>query len=263
MPDIRDELSGAMSHEDPVRRAQIQMLKPLPKRFYKEVSVAEAEGDAYGVLLDGRPVRTPAKQLLAVPTRKLADMLATEWDAQAEVIDPGQMPITRIVNTALDGVAKDQRSVFDDILRFAGTDLLCYRAGGPNEAGLIARQNKIWNPVLDWAKKTLGAHFILAEGVMHQEQPQEALAAYAEGLRAFATPLGLTCLHSVTSLTGSALLSLAFASGRLSAEETWAAAHVDEDWQIEHWGTDEEAFRRRENRWQEMQAAAAVLDALR
>ena len=261
MPDIRDELSGAMSHEDPVRRAQIQMLKPLPKRFYKEVSVAAADGDTCSVLLDGRTVRTPAKQPLAVPTRKLAEILAAEWEAQTEVIDPGQMPVTRIVNTALDGVAKDQRSVFDDILRFAGTDMLCYRADSPE--GLVARQNEIWNPVLDWAQQTLGARFILAEGVIHQEQPEEALAAYAEGLRAFATPLGLTCIHTVTSLTGSALLALAFASGRLSAEEAWTAAHVDEDWQIEHWGTDEEAFRRRENRWQEMQATAAVLDALR
>lgn len=106
MPDIRDELSGTMSHEDPVRRAQIQMLKPLPKRFYKEVSIAVAEGDTHSVLLDGRTVRTPAKQPLAVPTRKLADMLAAEWEAQTEVIDPARMPITRLVNTALDGVAK-------------------------------------------------------------------------------------------------------------------------------------------------------------
>ena len=261
MPDIRDELTGAMSHEDPVRRAQIQMLKPLPKRFYKAVSVAAAEGDTHAVLLDGRTVRTPAKQPLAVPTRKLADMLAAEWEAQAEVIDPARMPVTRIVNTALDGVAKDQRSVFDDILRFAGTDMICYRADSPE--GLVARQNEIWNPVLDWARQTLGARFILAEGVIHQEQPEEALSAYAEGLRAFATPLGLTCVHTVTSLTGSALLALAFASGRFTAEEAWTAAHVDEDWQIEHWGTDEEAFRRRENRWQEMLATAAVLDALR
>ncbi|MDK1376090.1 MULTISPECIES: ATP12 family chaperone protein [unclassified Sinorhizobium] len=261
MPDIRDELSGALSHEDPVRRAQIQMQKPLAKRFYKEVSIDTADDGGQTVLLDGRRVRTPAKHPLAVPTRKLADLLAAEWDAQSEVIDPAAMPITRIVNTAIDGVALDHRAVFEDILRFAGSDLLCYRADSPE--GLVARQNELWNPILDWAAQSLGARFILIEGVIHQEQPREAISAYAEGLRAFATPLGLTCLHTLTTLTGSALLALAFAMGRLTAEEAWSAAHVDEDWQIEHWGTDEEAFQRRENRRQEMQAAATALDALK
>ena len=261
MPDIRDELTSALSHDDPVRRAQIQMQKPLAKRFYKAVSVSPAEDGGYAVLLDGRSVRTPARNPLAVPMEKLAELLAAEWDAQAEVIDPSAMPLTRIVNTAIDGVAPDHRAVFDDIVRFAGSDLLCYRADSP--AGVVARQNDMWNPVLEWAARSLGARFILAEGVIHQEQPREAISAYAEGLRAFATPLGLACLHTVTSLTGSALLALAVAMRRLSAEDAWAAAHVDEDWQIEHWGTDEEAFRRRANRWREMQAAAAVLDALK
>ncbi|RVO05234.1 ATP12 family chaperone protein, partial [Sinorhizobium meliloti] len=178
-----------------------------------------------------------------------------------EVIDPSAMPLTRIVNTAIDGVALDDRAVFDDILRFVGSDLLCYRADSPKE--LVARQNEHWNPIIDWAARTLGARFILVEGVIHQEQPAEAVSAFAEGLRGFATPLGLACLHTVTSLTGSALLALALAMGRLSAEQAWAAAHVDEDWQIEQWGTDEEAFRRRENRWREMLAAAVVLDALK
>jgi chaperone required for assembly of F1-ATPase len=260
MPDIRDELSGALSHEDPVRRAQIQMQKPLAKRFYKQVSVTEADG-GHTVLLDGRSVRTPAKRPLAVPTLKLAELLAAEWDAQADVIKPSAMPLTRMVNTAIDGVALDQRAVFDEILRFAGSDLLCYRADSPE--GLVQRQNAIWNPVLDWAAQSLGARFILAEGVIHQEQPREAISAYAEGLRAFATPLGLTCLHTIMTLTGSALLALACATDRLSAEDAWTAAHVDEDWQIEQWGTDEEAFQRRENRWREMQAVAAVLGALR
>jgi len=260
MPDIRDDLNSALTHEDPVRRAQIQMQKPLAKRFYKEVSVAEADS-GHTVLLDGRTVRTPARRPLTVPTRKLAALLADEWDAQSDIINPSAMPLTRLVNTATDGVALDQRAVFDDILRFAGSDLLCYRADSPE--GLVKRQNDIWNPILDWAAQTLGARFILAEGVIHQEQPREAISAYAEGLRAFATPLGLACLHTITTLTGSALLALAFASGRLSAEDAWAAAHVDEDWQIEHWGTDEEAFQRRENRWQEMRAAALVIEALR
>lgn len=261
MPDIRDDLTGALSDPDPVRRAQIQMLKPLPKRFYTVVSIGPAEQGGHSVLLDGRTVRTPAKQPLAVPTARVAELLAAEWDAQKDVIDPATMPFTRLANTAIDGVAKDVRAVFDDILNFAGTDLLCYRASEPE--GLVARQTERWDPVISWAAEELGARFILAEGIVHQEQPRAAINAYAEALRAYATPLGLACLHTITTLTGSALLALAFAEKRLSAEEAWALAHLDEDWQIEHWGTDEEAFRRRENRWQDMQAAAATLDALR
>lgn len=186
MPDIRDDLSGALSHDDPVRRAQIQMQKPLPKRFYKQASAAPADDGGYAVLLDGRSVRTPAKRAFTVPTEKLAGLLAAEWDAQTEVIDPSAMPLTRIVNTAIDGVALDDRAVFDDILRFVGSDLLCYRADSPKE--LVARQNEHWNPIIDWAARTLGARFILVEGVIHQEQPAEAVSAFAEGLRGFATP---------------------------------------------------------------------------
>ncbi|CAN7527864.1 ATP12 family chaperone protein [Pararhizobium sp. LjRoot238] len=261
MPDIRDDLTGALSDPDPVRRAQIQMLKPLPKRFYTTVRIGAADDGGHAVLLDGRTVRTPAKQPLAVPTVRVAELLAAEWDAQKDVIDPATMPVTRLANTAIDGVAKDIRGVFDDILNFAGTDLLCYRASEPE--GLVARQTERWDPVISWAAEKLGARFILAEGVVHQVQPRAAINGVAEALRAYATPLGLACLHTITTLTGSALLALAFAEKRLSAEEAWALAHLDEDWQIEHWGTDEEAFQRRENRWQDMQAATATLDALR
>jgi chaperone required for assembly of F1-ATPase len=261
MPDIRDDLTDALSDPDPVRRAQIQMLKPLPKRFYTSVATAPAEDGSHAVLLDGRNVRTPAKNPLTVPTAKVAALLAEEWDAQKEVIDPSTMPITRLANTAIDGVAKDIRGVFEDILKFSGTDLLCYRVAEPE--GLVARQKDRWDPVLTWAAEKLGARFILAEGIVHQEQPRAAVNAFANALRAYATPLGLACLHTITTLTGSAMLALAFAEQHLSAEETWALAHLDEDWQIEHWGTDEEAFQRRENRWQDMQAATATLDALR
>lgn len=261
MPDIRDDLTSALSDPDPVRRAQIQMLKPLPKRFYTTVSIGPVEDGGYAILLDGRTVRTPAKQPLTAPTARAAELLAAEWDAQKEVIDPGTMPVTRLANTAIDGVAKDIRAVFDDILNFAGTDLLCYRASEPE--GLVARQAEGWDPVMSWAAEKLGARFILAEGVVHQTQPRAAINAYAEALRAYATPLGLSCLHTITTLTGSALLAIAFAEKHLSAEEAWALAHLDEDWQIDHWGTDDEAFQRRENRWRDMQAATATLDALR
>ncbi|MDQ0319975.1 chaperone required for assembly of F1-ATPase [Pararhizobium capsulatum DSM 1112] len=261
MPDIRDDLTGALSDPEPVRRAQIQMLKPLPKRFYTAVTVASSDNGGHAVLLDGRTVRTPAKNPLSVPTARVAALLAEEWDAQKDVIDPATMPVTRLANTALDGVAKDIRAVFEDILKFSGTDLLCYRASEPE--GLVARQMEGWDPILAWAAESLGARFVLAEGIIHQEQPRAAVNAFANALRAYATPLGLACLHTITTLTGSAILALAFAEQRATAEETWAFAHVDEDWQIEHWGTDEEAFQRRELRWREMQAAAKTLDALR
>jgi chaperone required for assembly of F1-ATPase len=261
MADIRDDLSEALSDPDPVRRAQIQMHKPLPKRFYTTVSIGPAEDGGHAILLDGRTVRTPAKQHLTVPTRAVAELLAAEWDAQKDNIDPTTMPVTRLANTAIDGVSKDIRAVFDDILNFAGTDLLCYRAGDPE--GLAVRQSERWDPVLTWAAEKLGARFILVEGIVHQVQPRAAINGVAEALRAYATPLGLACLHTITTLTGSALLAIAFAEKQLTADEAWALAHLDEDWQIEHWGTDDEAFQRRENRWREMQAATATLDALR
>lgn len=260
MRDILSDLSDAMSDPDPVRRAQIQMRRPLPKRFYKDVAVALTD-DGHAVQLDGRVVRTPAKRALAVETAALAEHLRNEWDAQAEEVDPAKMPVTRLVNTALDGVADNREAVIEEIVRFAGTDMICYRADSPER--LVEIQRLSWDPVLAWAADTFGARFILAEGVIHQEQPAPAIAAFAAALARFTSPLEIACIHTVTTLTGSAILALAFAYGRLDAETVWTLAHVDEDWQIEHWGTDEEAFRRRELRWQEMQVAATVFEALK
>ena len=260
MRDILSDLSDAMSDPDPVRRAQIQMKRPLPKRFYKDVSIGRTD-DGHTVLLDGRAVRTPAKRPLAVASAALADRLKDEWNAQVEVIDPARMPVTRLVNTALDGVADNREAVVDEIVRFAGTDMICYRADSPER--LVERQHEGWDPVLAWAADALGARFILAEGVIHQEQPQPAIAAFVVALEKFVSPLEIACLHTVTTLTGSAMLALAFAHGRLDAEAVWKLAHIDEDWQIEHWGTDEEAFRRRELRWQELEVAASVFNALK
>ncbi len=256
MRDILSDLSEAMSDPDPVRRAQIQMKRPLPKRFYKEVSTDRTE-EGYRILLDGRPVRTPGKKLLAVPAQEIAERLKAEWDGQAEEIDPAKMPVTRLVNTAIDGVADNLDAVFDELVRFAGTDMLCYRADSP--AGLIERQRDGWDPVIRWAAEEKGARFILVEGVMHREQPAPAIEAFAAALAAWRDPLALACVHTVTTLTGSALLGLALAEGVIDADKAWTLAHIDEDWQIEHWGTDEEAFRRRELRRRELDIASAVL----
>lgn len=256
MRDILSDLSDAMSDPDPVRRAQIQMKRPLPKRFYKDVST-ESTDDGFRILLDGRPVRTPGKRLLAVPSQAIAELLRAEWDGQGEEIDPAKMPVTRLVNTAVDGVAENFDAVADEIVRFAGTDMLCYRADSPS--GLVDRQRDGWDPVIRWAADAKGARFILVEGVMHQEQPTPTIAAFAAALSAYRDPLALACLHTVTTLTGSALLALALAEGVIDADAAWSLAHIDEDWQIEHWGTDEEAFHRRELRREEMDIAAAVL----
>ncbi len=235
------------------------MKKPLPKRFYAEVAVAEHEG-GFAITLDGKMVRTPARQVLAVPTEALAQLVAAEWRAQGEEIDPVTMPATRLVNTALDGVATNAQAIFEDILRFSSSDLLCYRADGPEL--LVERQRQRWDPVIDWAANDLGARFILIEGVMHHEQPREATAAFAVTLARHQSPMALAALHTITTLTGSAILALAFAEGRLTVEEVWSLAHLDEDWTIEHWGRDEEAEERRAKRFVEFKAAADVFFAL-
>ncbi|NEJ25476.1 ATPase [Rhizobium leguminosarum] len=259
MRDLLNDLSEGLSHPDPIRRAQIQMMKPLPKRFYTDVAVAEHEG-GFAITLDGKMVRTPARQILAVPTEALARLAAAEWRAQVEVIDPMSMPVTRLVNTALDGVASNAQAILEDILRFSSTDLICYRADGPEL--LVERQAERWDPVIDWAANDLGARFILIEGVMHKEQPREATAAFAVTLARYDSPMALAALHTVTTLTGSAILALAFAEGRVTTEEAWSLAHLDEDWTIEHWGSDEEAEERRTKRFAEFKAAADVFFAL-
>lgn len=237
------------------------MQKPLPKRFYKDVTVGETEESAFSILLDGKTMRTPAKSPLMVPTRALAQLLRDEWDAQVEVIDPTIMPVSRHVNTAIDGIASDPQAVFEDILRFSSSDLLCYRAGEPQ--ALVARQSEHWDPIIDWAANTLGARFILVEGVMHQEQPREATAAFAVTLRKYDTPIELAALHTMTTLTGSAILAVALAEGERTLEEVWALAHLDENWTAEQWGEDEDAQIRTAKRFVDMRAAFDVLRAAR
>ncbi len=260
MRELFPDPSEAMSHPDPTRRAQIQMQKPLPKRFYTEVSVVEGEG-GHAVHLDGRPVKTPAKSSLAVPTARLAELLRDEWANQVEVIDPRTMPVTRLINTAIDGVAVESQAVFEDILRFSSSDMLCYRAESPDN--LVLRQQEQWDPVLDWAASHHGACFELIEGVMPREQPSDATAAFSAVLRKYDAPIELAVLHTVTTLTGSAILALAFAEGHLAAEDIWKLAHLEEDWTAEHWGEDAEAQNRREKRHAEFQAAVAVFEALK
>ena len=262
MRDILNDLEAGkqLSDPDPVRRAQIQMKTHLPKRFYKDVSVVPVD-DGFAVHLDGKPVRTPGKAVLALPTETAAQLVASEFAAQGETIDPVTMPVLRLVNTAIDGVASDPQAVLEDVLRFASSDLTCYRADAPQ--GLVERQNQHWDPVIDWARATLGARFNLAEGIIHVEQPRESIAVLGAHLAQRAEPLRLAAIHVMTSLTGSALLALAVDYGALDGEAAWTAGHVDEDWQAEHWGQDAEAVARRSARKRDMMAAVSLLEALK
>ncbi len=234
------------------------MTAPLPKRFYKKVSV-HAQPEGFAIQLDGRPVRTPRKRQLIVPTRALAEAIAEEWSAQVERIDPATMPLSKLAITTIDGVAENMPEVRADIVHFAGSDLLCYRAEAP--AVLADLQASIWDPTLRWIETETGERFFLAEGVMPVTQSAAALGGVDRLLAPFGA-FALASLHVMTTLTGSAFLALAVAMGRMPLVEAWAAAHLDEDWQIARWGIDVEAADRRERRWQEMQAAARFLDLL-
>lgn len=228
-----------------------------PRRFYKEAAVALTD-DGFAVLLDGRPVRTPGRNALALPSEALAAVVAAEWQAQENEIDPATMPMTRLVNAALDG-AGENAAVRAEMLRYAGSDLLCYRAEDPQ--GLVDMQNAAWDPVLAWAQAALGARFVLAGGIMHVGQPEETLAAIDRALP-HGPGLLVSALQSLTTLTGSVLLPLALLNGHSDFATVWNAAHVDEDWNIRLWGTDREAAERRAFREAEARAAATIVSAL-
>ena len=245
---------------DPMESARRGGRPSLRKRFYERADVAEAgEGGGYQILLDGKPVKTPARHALAVPTRALADAIAAEWLGQKDVIDPASMPLTRLANAAIDAVRTAPGPVAEEIANYLGTDLLCYRADAP--AALVDMQSAAWDPVLYWAHAQFDARFVLAQGVVHVPQPREAIAAVRAAIPDH--PWCLAAVSSITTLTGSAMLALALAAGALDADAAWAAAHVDEDWQMSQWGKDELALERRAFRQAEYQAAVTVLKLLK
>jgi chaperone required for assembly of F1-ATPase len=243
---------------DPTEAVRRNMRPQLRKRFYQAASVAPQDG-GYAVLLDGRSVKTPARGILAAPTKALAQAIADEWEAQREVVDPAAMPLTRLANSIIDGVADKPDAVKAEVAKFLGSDLVCYRAGSPD--GLVERQAQHWDPLIAFARDALGARFVLGEGVTFVTQPEQALNAAARAIPD--EPWRLGAVSAITALTGSALIALAMARGALSTEDAWAAAHVDEDWNMHQWGRDEQAFERRAARAAEMQAAAKVLALLR
>ena len=207
------------------------------KRFWKRASATQVEG-GHAVTLDSRPVRTPAKAPLVVPTRALAEAIAAEWQAQGEAIDPRTMPLTRAANAAIDKVAAQFDEVAGLIAAYGASDLLCYRAEAPE--ALIRRQAEAWDPWLDWAAADLGARLGVTRGIVAIEQPKPSLARLTAAVRA-GTAFELTALHDLVALSGSLVLGLAVARGALDPGRAWGISRIDETWQIEQWGEDEEA----------------------
>jgi chaperone required for assembly of F1-ATPase len=211
------------------------------KRFYKNAAVAETP-EGFGVGLDGKPVRTPAKRALAVPTRALAEAIAAEWQAQGDTVDPHRLPLTRLASIALDLVAPRREAVIAEVANYAGTDLVCYRAGEPPE--LVARQRATWQPLIDWAALRLDAPLAVTESILPVAQSPVALKAFETAIRTYDTHR-LAALHLATAACGSLVVGLALVEGRLDAEAAFAAAELDASYQIERWGEDAEAAKRR------------------
>ena len=242
---------------DPEEAVRQSTRGPRRKRFYTTAGITSAP-DGFGIVLDDKPIRTPSGRPLLAPTREIAEAIAAEWAAQTDIINPMTMPLTRLANSVIEAVADRVEAVVDDVAKYFESDLLFYRAGHPDS--LVEREARHWDPVVFWAADALGAHFILAEGIMHVRQPDQAVAAARSALPL--EPWRIAALHVVTTLTGSALLALALLHGRLDEDQVWSAAHVDEDWNSEQWGADEEVTARRAARLIDFKAAAWVLKVL-
>ncbi|WP_299680463.1 ATP12 family protein [uncultured Roseobacter sp.] len=226
------------------------------KRFWTAAEVTEgAEG--FGIALDGRPVKTPAKRALQAPTRALAEAIAAEWAAQGDVVDPLSMPFTRTANAAIDKVAVQQAEVAEMLAAYGDSDLLCYRAEQPAE--LVERQAAAWDPLLDWAAETLGARLHPRVGVMHAPQDPDALARLSAEVKALPV-FQLTAFHDLVSLSGSLILGFAAAQDLKTIKALWDISRLDEIWQAEQWGQDEEAEAAAAVKFTAFQHAKAVFD---
>jgi chaperone required for assembly of F1-ATPase len=234
------------------RLSRDRIVRPMPKRFYKVVSVT----DDLCIALDDRKVKTPMKVALQLPTRRLAEAIAAEWEAQTTHINPGAMALTKLANTAIDRATRHRAEIIAEMVAFAGSDLVCYRAEGPGV--LVDRQNMLWDPILAWANQHLDACFTSCIGIMHQPQPAASLSAVQRHIEGF-NPFALAASHNLATLSGSALIALMLQSTAISADEAWAAAHLDEDWQTSQWGEDDEAKARRQGRQKEFMGCVEFL----
>jgi chaperone required for assembly of F1-ATPase len=260
------ELFEGHQTDSPVEAARRAVRPARHRRFYETVTITAGERGqrdhahhaGHAICLDGKSIRTTGRRALAAPVPALARALADEWAAQGEYIEPATMPLTRLANTIIDGVGAAQDQVAAEIRKYLASDLVFYRADSP--APLRARQAQHWDPPLSWARQALGADFKLASGIVHVGQPAAALDRAGAALPH--DPWRLGALHAATTLTGSALIALALMHGAVTPEAAWQAAHVDEDWNMEQWGSDEIALKRRGFRFAEFNAAALVLRTL-
>ena len=230
------------------------------KRFYKETSVDAGDG-GHRILLDGKPMRTPAKAVLVVPTRALAEAIAVEWREVPDKADinVSHLPLTRLAATGLDRVTTQRGRVIDDTAKYAGSDMLCYRAGEPES--LVKRQQEIWQPLLDWAAKRYGARLVVAEGLAFVSQPHDAVARLQAAVAAH-SDFGLSALYNLTHISGSLVVALAVSEGHLAAPDAFAAAQLDELYQIERWGEDPISTKRHEGIRHDIAASARFLALL-
>jgi chaperone required for assembly of F1-ATPase len=223
------------------------------KRFYTDVAVV-AQDEGFAIRLDGRPVRTPARALLALPTAALAEAVAQEWRAQGETVDPAAMPMTGLANATVDHVAPKPTVFAEGVARYAQSDLLCYRADSP--ATLVARQAAAWDPLLDWARSRYDVAFVVTQGILPVPQPDETLARLDAAVAAL-DPFMLVGLSTLVTLSGSLICGLAVVEGGHDIVAIWQAAEIDEAWQVEQWGEDDEAAARSVRRADDFAMAAA------
>ena len=228
------------------------------KRFYGHSTVSPEEGGV-SVLLDGRPVRTPGRNLLRVPTEELAEAIAAEWNVQGETVDPRSMPLTGLANAAIDRVEPDPAAFARTLAEYGESDLLCYRAEGPQS--LVERQEGSWDPLLAWARTRFGVEIETTAGVMHRRQPAATVERLGRAVGARGA-FQLAGLSPLVTIAGSLIIALALAEGAIGLETAWDAALLDESWQAEQWGVDPLAAASLENRRREFEAAYLFLTLL-
>ena len=228
------------------------------KRFWKAVTV-EPEGEGWGIRLDGRPVRTPARASLVVPTEALAQAIAKEWQSVEETIDPTAMPLTGLANAAIDRVAPEQKAFAERLARYADADLACYRAEAPR--GLVARQEQSWDKLLGWARRRYDVDFVTTCGLMHVDQPGGTVERLSHAVTAL-DPFRLAGLSQLVTIGGSLLAGLAVLEKAMRPDDAWDTVSIDERWQLEQWGADDETESVLENRRRDFLAAARFLELL-
>ena len=230
------------------------------KRFYRDAYVI-ATGEAFGIMLDNRPVLTPGRAVLSVPTVALAEAIATEWCGQGETVEPRSMRLTGLANAAVDRAAMDTQAFSTGLVRYAETDLLFYCAEGPPE--LASAQAAAWNPILAWAERCYGVTFAITRGVIHVAQPPRTIATLTDALEAI-DPFRLAALSPIVTIGGSLVGALALLAGAIGSDALWDAVTIDELWQESHWGIDAEALATRAARraeWDDAVRFLALLDA--